>query len=225
MISFTNVRAGLALSCLMAIFTASCAVRHPVYPRIEEAASIQVLGSVRIDPDKKWMIISGFVNQVEGAIELLACGPGGKTHESMFVLLARPADIQAGLLLLGLKHGPPMEGLGMGPPIGDPVEVFVFWEHDGAEKVRPAEYFIFDYVTGRQVRHGAWIFNGSKVENGYFLANAEDSIIATYWDPWAIINLQSEAGSDDKRLMVDRQRVPPLHAPITMLIRPETSSP
>ena len=211
-----------AASLSAVLFLAACATPREV-PRLDQARAWQALGSVKLDAENRWLIVSGFVNQVEGAIELLACGPGGKTHESVFVLYAKPVDIQTGLLLLGFKHGPPMPGLGMGPPLGDPVQLHVFWNVDGIEQVSPAESFIRDYKTGKTVRHGAWIYNGSKVENGYFLANAEDSLIASYWDPWAIINLQADVGADDERLMGDRQAVPPLHTPIILLISPDVS--
>ncbi len=184
------------------------------------------LGRVMIDPARRALIATGFVNQVAGTIELLACGPGGKTHESIFVLYADAPDIHAGLLLLGLKHGPPMPGLGEAPPQGDPVIIDVEWRNEqGRRQTARAETFIYDYQTRRAVRHGAWIFNGSKIENGYYLARAEESLIATYWDPWAIINLQSIAGSDDDRLLVDQRTVPPLHTPIRLVIRPVDTRP
>ncbi len=178
------------------------------------------MGSVWIDSSRPALVISGHVNQVEGAIELLACGPGGKTHESIFVLHADAQDIQAGLLLLGCRHGEPMTGLGAGPPSGDAVTIEIAWEEDGRERREPAAWFILDYETRRPVRHEGWIFNGSKIENGYFLARAEESFVATYWDPWAIINIQTSAGSDDERLAVHRERIPPRHQPIRMIIRP-----
>ncbi|HMO50236.1 MAG TPA: YdjY domain-containing protein [Kiritimatiellia bacterium] len=179
-------------------------------------------GSVQLDPGHRAMMVSGYVNQVEGAIELLACGPGGKVHESVFVLFAEPADIHAGLLLLGFTHGEPMAGLGEGPPRGDSLILDVEWDADGQTVRERAERFVFDFITQRPARHGAWIFNGSMVEDGYFLARAEESLIATYWDPWAIINLQSEAGADDERLGVNRSVVPPRLTPVRMIIRPDS---
>jgi hypothetical protein len=35
-------------------------------------------GSVMVDAGRRELIMTGFVNQVEGPLELLVCGPGGK---------------------------------------------------------------------------------------------------------------------------------------------------
>lgn len=178
-------------------------------------------GSVWIDAGRHELVITGFVNQVSGPVELLACGPGGKTHESVLVLFARPHDIQAGLLLLGFKHGAPMPGLGMGPPKGDRVQLDVLWEEDGQARSMPAEQLLRDVQTKKPVRHGGWIFNGSMMQNETFMAQAEESYVATYWDPWAIINLAGPVGEDDERLVVNPDAVPPHLAPVRLIIRPD----
>ena len=172
-----------------------------------------------IDAASRELIVTGYVNQVRGAIELLACGTGGKVHESVFVLFVEPKDLQAGLLLLGLKHGAPMPGIGMEPPEGDEVVIEVEWEQAGQIHRRNAEYFVFNAKKREQAEHDTWIFNGSTVEDGLFMAGAEESLIATYWDPWSIINIESELGGDDEILTVYEERVPPMHHNISMRIR------
>jgi hypothetical protein len=203
----------------VALGMSACASRQPV--PVLPPPDLKPLGSVWIDAARGELVISGYVNQVEGAIELLACGPGGKTHESIFVLQADARDLHAGLLLLGLRHGDPMPGLGEGPPEGDRVLIDITWNENGRVITRDAAWFIYDYVTRKPARHGGWVFNGSKIENNYFLALAEESLIATYWDPWAIINIAAPLGVDDERLAVNRKRILPLHTPVRMTIRAE----
>ena len=79
-----------------------------------------VLGSVQLDSATKTVTATGWVNQIEGPIEVLACGIKGKVHESVFVLVLNPLDLQAALLLAGLKGGPPMPALGVGRPRARP---------------------------------------------------------------------------------------------------------
>ena len=178
-------------------------------------------GSVMVDAGRREVIMTGYVNQVEGPLELLACGPGGKTHESALVIFADPHDIQAALLLLGLRHGPPMPDVGKGPPMGDRVLITVVWELDGQTHRARAETFLFDVKTRRVAKHGGWIFNGSVTENGRFKAREEESYITTYWDPWSIINLAGDIGADDERISVNRDAIPPLHTPVRVIVRPE----
>lgn len=185
-----------------------------------EPARLISLGTVQVDPELRCVLATGYVNQVEGAIELLACGPGGKVHESVLVLEVNPVDLQSALLLIGLKSGPPMRELGMGPPQGDAVTIWVTWEHEGRRVAQPLESLAYEWKKKRPLRTEGWIFNGSLFEDGKFKALAEESLIASYWDPWAIINVQSELGADDEALSVNRSVVPPLHTPVTLLLEP-----
>lgn len=179
------------------------------------------IGSVHAYPDHRMLVLTGYVNQVRGPVELLACGPGGKVHESVFVLFARPLDLQAALLLLGYKHGDPMPGLGAAPPAGDAVALWVTWEDEhGNPQTRRAEEFLLNVRDDVPLTRETWIFNGSSIEDGLFMAGAEESFIATYWDPWAILNLASELGAYDEWLFVNPDTVPPLHTPVRMFMRP-----
>ena len=205
-------------ACIALLF--ACRAPAPVGPLTPPAPPVR-LGSVLLQPETRTVIVTGFVNQVEGLVELLACGPGGKTHESIFVLMAEPADIQAALLLAGLKNGPPMPGgLGDSPPAGDAVLMEVEWEVEGVTNRLAAERFLRDVKSGKPPRHEAWIFNGSTFEDGRFMAAAEESFVATYWDPWAIINIKGAIGGDDERIVVNPETVPPAYSPVRLLIRP-----
>lgn len=208
----------LRIVMLLLGFVAGCV--SPPDRKPEPPARPLPFGSVMIDAGRREMIMTGFVNQVEGALELLACGPGGKTHESALLLFVEPNDMQAGLLLLGLRHGPPMPGVGMGPPLGDKVSLTVVWEIDGVEQCAAAETFLYDIKKSRAAKHGAWIFNGSVTENGRLKAMEEESLITSYWDPWSIINLSADIGADDDRISVNPSTIPPLHTPVRLVVRP-----
>jgi hypothetical protein len=181
------------------------------------------LGRAWVDPVHRELVVSGYVNQVEGPIELLAVAPGGKVHESVFVLLASPMDIHTGLLLLGFRPGAePMPGLGQGPPTGDRISVRFAWQDAGGMwQERDAAATLRDVTTRAPAEHGEWVFNGSVTEEGRFMALAEDSVVATFWDPWALINLTAPLGADDERLVVHTESLPPLHTPVRMIFRAE----
>jgi hypothetical protein len=182
----------------------------------QETGAVAALGNVRVDAQSKTMMISGWVNQVAGPIELLACGPGGKVHESVFVLDCNPVDMQAGLLLLGLKPGTPPTGLGQGQPKGTALDIWVDWMDGGTPKTQRAESFVINVENKRKpLPETPWIFTGSVVEDGEFKALAEQSLIVTYWDPWAIINLPLPCGSNDEILSANSNCVPALKTPVT----------
>jgi hypothetical protein len=189
-------------------------------PESSVAREPVALGSIRVDAATRTLLATGWVNQVEDAIEVLACGPGGKTHESVFVLSVHPLDLQTGFLLLGLKPGRPLPMLGVGPPEGPAVDIWVEWEENGSRRRERAEHFVFSIESESRLPDTHWIFTGSTFEGGEFKALHEETLIATYWDPWAILNIPLPCGSNDEVLVVNRELAPALGTPITMSFRP-----
>ncbi len=187
-------------------------------PSFDSSPHMVQIGAVSVNAETRTVTATGWVNQVQGPIELLACGPEGKRHESIFVLQCSPTDLQAAMLLAGAKAGPPMAGPGQGPPKGSPVEIWVEWILNGVKRVARAEDCIERVATGAPLGRTSWLFTGSVIENGYFKALAEESLIVTYWDPWAIINMASPLGSDDDALRVRTSAVPPIETEIKLHI-------
>lgn len=178
------------------------------------------LGKVRVDPRTRTVFADGRVNQVSGLVELLACGPGGKVHESVLVLDVNPLDLQTALLLIGLKPGKPPQALGEGAPEGPKVDIWVEWVANGRRRSVPAGQLVYNIKNRRPLTRAPWIFTGSVIVDGEFKALAEESLVATYWDPWAIINLGSPEGADDEIIFVNKRVVPPLDTPVTVRFSP-----
>ena len=202
----------------------------PVYPvgsepqpepsPVQWEGSVATLGSVKLDSATKTVSATGWVNQTSGPIEVLACGPAGKVHESVFVLGLNPLDLQTALLLAGLKGGAPMADIGQGPPNGAPVDVFVDWKSGDETKTARAESFVWNVEDDANVDETPWIFTGSVVKDGQFKALAEESLVVTYWDPYAIVNLPLLCGSNDEILVVNSNTVPPYQTPVTIRFIP-----
>ena len=178
------------------------------------------LGAVQVDSLAKTVTATGWVNQTEGPIEVLACGLKGKVHESIFVLALNPLDLQAALLLAGLKGGEPMSGLGESPPNGAPVDLFVDWRAGEESRSARAESFVWNAEAGAVLPETPWTFTGSVVKDGQFKALAEESLVVTYWDPYAIINLPLPCGANDELLSVNTNTVPPYETPVTFRFTP-----
>ena len=178
------------------------------------------LGSVRLDAATKTVSATGWVNQTSGAIEVLACGVQGKVHESVFVLALNPLDLQAALLLAGLKGGAPMAAIGQGPPAGAPVDIWVDWQAGGEARSARAETFVWNIAENAGLPETPWTFTGSVVKDGQFKALAEESLVVTYWDPYAIVNLPLPCGADDEILAVNSNAVPPYQTPVTLRFVP-----
>ena len=202
----------------------------PIYPvgsepqpepsPVQWEGTVATLGSVKLDSATKTVSATGWVNQTSGPIEVLACGLAGKVHESVFVLALNPLDLQAALLLAGLKGGEPMAEIGQGPPHGAPVDVFVDWTSGDEAKSARAESFVWNLEANAALPETPWTFTGSVVKDGQFKALAEESLIVTYWDPYAIVNLPLPCGANDELLVANSNAVPPYQTPVTLRFVP-----
>lgn len=180
-----------------------------------------VFGNAVLDTVARTLSVTGWVNQAGGLIEVFACGPRGKTHESAFVIDVNPFDLQNGLLALGLKAGEPMPGFGVGPPHGDPVDIFVDWtDAEGEKHTARGETFVRDIEKDAPLAPGPWTFTGSIVRDGRFMAIAEETFVASFWDPYAIVNNPLASGSNDDILFVDPEAMPRRGTAITMRFSP-----
>ena len=104
-------------------------------------------------------------------LELLACTPGTREHESILTVSAKPSDIHLALLLVGLEPGQPLtwkekdDGEAeLVPPRGPEVEVTLHFEHKGKAKSVNANQWIVNQQTGRVLQGNRWLFVGSRFE-------------------------------------------------------------
>jgi len=181
-------------------------------------------------PDERRLEVAGWVNQVEGPIELFACAPGGKTHESVLVLDCVPRGLQAGLLALGLEPGTPFsvdEDGTAHSPTGDLVEVLVRWtDATGTAREAHAEDWVLRAGAGEPMARGGWVFAGSQEVampdgNGApsFAADEGRTLIATYHDSSSILETPDEAAGDDDAFLVNPEVVPAVGTEVAVILR------
>jgi len=178
------------------------------------------IGNVLLDSRSREITVPGTVNMEKGLIELVACGPGGKLHESVLVLDVVPYHLQVALLLLGLRFIGGLEYQGdPRTPLGDSVEVRARWTLNGKTTTVRIEDLVWDIPHKRPMEHTPWIFVGSKLIQGRFMADAEKSLITTYHDPFTILDNPLTSGGDDELFKVNWNLVPPKGTPVEVIIK------
>jgi hypothetical protein len=70
------------------------------------------------------------------------------------------------------------------------------------------------------MQRSAWVFSGSILKEGRFVADEELSLVGTYRDPAAILNNALPAGSDDAVYKPNERILPPVGTPITFIAAP-----
>lgn len=230
----SSPRALLRAAPLLLLLLGGCVAPSSPGPAMEPARAglCDLLAELGVTwlPDERRLEVAGWVNQVEGPIELFACAPGGKTHESVLVLDCVPRGLQAGLLALGLEPGAPFAVDQDGtthPPTGDRVEVVVGWtDAEGVVCAAHAEDWIWKTGVGAPMARGGWVFAGStEVERSdgagapTFAADEGLTLIATYHDSSSIIETLDEAAGDDDAFLVNHEVVPPLGTEVVVTLR------
>jgi hypothetical protein len=117
-------------------------------------------------------------------LELLACSPNSREHESIVTVEASATQIHAALLLLGLEPGSPMtherkgDEIVVTPPSGPAVEIFFVVD----DQLVPANEWVVSQETGEVMQGNRWLFTGSRMVEyegeSYYLAQQNGTLIS-----------------------------------------------
>lgn len=194
-------------------------INAPPLKMIEKG--VYEIGGVRIIKKEGRVEFPATVNMDKGLLEYLIVGDLGKLHESLLSTEVEPYSLQISLLMLGLEGSTnPLAGQGDSrKPEGDPVSILVRWGNaDKFREVRLEDWVILNKKPLDKIN---WVFTGSVVSNGVFLAQAERSIVAVFHDPVAIIDNTMAEGTSDEIWFVNEKKVPPAGTSVTVVIQKE----
>lgn len=153
------------------------------------APNIYEIGGLRIDSKNKTVVIPATVNISDGQIEYALVSTMGKLHESLLKTEVEPYHIHVAMLLLNIKgfdhtkYDINERNIG-----GDPLTIKLEWDEKGNTKQEPLEDFIFNIPKKTPLKSSEWVYNGSRLIEGTFLAQRDRSIIAIKPDIDALIN-------------------------------------
>ena len=184
------------------------------------------IGPLLLDAARGTLDVPATVNMNRGVIEVMACAPWGKAHESLLVLGADPSVIQVGLLLLlGL---PPDSARRAAPPDqdyrphGPPLRIHLLRADSlGREREFPVEDWICRADSGAgdfapTMSEGDWTFTGSILDSTGFAAQREGNVVVTYIDPAAMVDNPRPSGTNDDAYVICPGLVPARGTPVTL---------
>ena len=184
-----------------------------------------VLGEIRLHRRERELSFPGAVNQLAGTLEVLISTPSGRLHEALLRTTAKPLHLQTMLYLLGLRNGRRLAG----PEgrQGDIVDIDIEWKRTTGEVVRePVEAWILDQRTGEKAERYGWVFVGSAVSDGVFLADATGNVAVTYSVSDTVLDVPDRAGEDDTLFVANSsKRDPGLDASVRIIVTPRSGSP
>ena len=180
------------------------------------AADGVVYKDIQIDKVARTVTFPAEINMASGMLEYLIVNNKGKTHESLLSTATEPYDLQVAMLLLGIKPAhssssePPgqltREYLRAAPELkGEKVSITLSWPGHRM----PAEDLIWNLDQNAAMTAGPWIYNGSEMYDGQFLAQVDGSITALVRDSAALMNNPRPGDDDDQIWEVDSGKTPP----------------
>ena len=192
----------------------------PIFQKI--GPGVFSLGEIQINKSAKTLSLPAQVNMKKGLLEYVLVRNGGKTHESLFRTHIDPTQLQLAMLLIGAEGTDhPLSHQGARDvPKGNPVDITVSYMKNGRMTPLKPESWIAKRVEDKMLDSEPlqWVFTGSTVSNGKFMAQADGSVISIYHDPAAMIDNASAGGESDRVWFVKEGTVPPIGTPVTLTI-------
>lgn len=125
---------------------------------------------LRVDLKKRRLILAAEVVASQYPLEFLICRKGTKEYESVLATRAKPSDIHAALLMLGLTPGKPARWSGNDesarflPPQGPQLRIALRWkDKQGARRQVDAGEWLLGAGRNNKPAPRTWIFIGSDV--------------------------------------------------------------
>jgi hypothetical protein len=182
------------------------------------------IGNVRLDKNQRTIRFPAVVNMDQGAVEYLLVNESGKVHESVFRTQAEPYHIHLAILLVGAKESISRAAgtATNAPPLaGDKVSISASWKTSGGESHCRGEDLVFNTQTKSPMSRGNWVYNGSRIVEGTFLAQRDGSVISIISDPDALVNNPRPGRENDEIWQVNTNAVPPVGTAVQITIKLE----
>ncbi|MEM1211414.1 MAG: YdjY domain-containing protein [Planctomycetota bacterium] len=204
---------------------------RPKKENVQPAATLPA--GITIDRDRKLVQLDAKVVLREGWLELLACTPGTKEHESILSVNTPPSVIHFALLTIGAEPGSPIriesrgEELVAIPPSGSVIAIELTYEDDGQAVTVPANQWVYNEASQAVMADNHWVFAGSKLrefeEGAAYIADLDGAAVS-------LVNFGSELLAKPNRLtdsnavhgenfVVNTEVIPPLGTPVTLTLR------
>ncbi len=197
---------------------------------VKKSDDLYQLKDIEINTSKKTVTIPCTVNMESGLLEVILCRPEGKTHESLLKTNVTPLEFQTALLLLGLDPvnempADPKDEDPLSPYLtletpGDSVLIFIGINKNGKDIRKPLEHYIRDERTQKSLMPGSWTFRGAVTHrSGHIIIDPDVTMIATYHDPVALMELNNADRFDDELFYVNTSAGLVKDQPVTLIIQ------
>ncbi|MEC9092179.1 MAG: YdjY domain-containing protein [Planctomycetota bacterium] len=185
-------------------------------------------GKVWIELKKKIVVIDGLICLRKGPLEMFACPPNTKEHESIVQAQAKSFMVHTALLMVGAESGKPVEWEPKYQPAsGTKIEIMIHWlDKAGKHKKMLAQEMIKNVKTQKKMTEH-WVFAGSEfyinpnTKIRHYLADGGEMICVSNFTT-AMMDLPVESTQSKEGLIFEAftENIPPLKTPVRIVLRP-----
>ncbi|MFQ5414228.1 MAG: YdjY domain-containing protein [Phycisphaerae bacterium] len=200
---------------------------RPIEVRVAEFAP-----GVRIHWRDRVVEVNAVVVLRKGPLELLACSPRTREHESILAITARPLHVFQAMGLVGLEPGAPVryddKAARWHAPTGTPLRLDVRYERDHMTRTVPVHRWLHDTRNDRTLDAIDWVFAGSRMfPDGRFGADIDGTVACVVDFDTALITVGTRHTADNALLWLaaETNAIPPLGTRCTLLIRAAVAGP
>jgi hypothetical protein len=187
------------------------------------------VGAVLVNRDERTVSFESQLNTNAGPMEYLLVHERGKVHESILKTSAEPFHIHTAMLLLGVAPSTNSAGAeAASGPIEEPaaiklpgrkIEVTVSWTAAGRRQDVPGGELVFNTQANGPLTNAAWVYNGSRMISGRYIAQIEGSIISLITDAGAQVNQTGPGHDNDQIWTASTNRLPRAGVPARVTLK------
>lgn len=192
------------------------------------------IGEVVFDPETRKIRFPAWINQTEGLLEFLVVHENGKIHESLLATDISATNLNVAFKLLRYKASRELylkleEDQSLANEFHEATEeqkresrVRVRFEWRSGDETRTVEArdWVVHAAHEQNMPDDPWVYGGSFVHNGKFVAEASGDLIAIFLSNAALINFAGDDNEDDGVWFPHASRVPAEQTPVTVVIEP-----
>ena len=182
-------------------------------------------GKITLDPATRSASFPARINLAHGPLEVIIATPQGRLHEALLMADISPLRLQALLYALKFSNGPRLPD--ETNRRGDLLDIDLSYVGPDGKRIRePVEAWIESTRTGAPMKRIGWVFTGSVMREGRFLAEEEGNICLNFSAGATILDSPDPQSTDDTLHVVHTQKAGPmLGLEVTVILSPHGTPP
>jgi hypothetical protein len=209
--------------------------KAPEKPQIVKLADGRMkYGEIEFDPKTRQVRIPCSVNMNDGLLEFAVVHENGKIHESLLITKCSPTDINVVLKLLRYVASEELYAIEKEPGVlssnfpevpeatkkAARVDLKLEWQQDGkAQKASLADWIV-QAATTKSMSQEPWVYGGSMVYDGAFLAEMTGDIAAIFVSRGSLFLYPGKDNFNDEAWLANTKRIPAQGTNVHFIIQP-----